>query len=249
MSNIINISGPGEAITMTSLEMVDYINSERAEGDAELRHDSFMAKVPKVLGEAAPKFVGTAFYVNGTGAKVERAIYTFPKREACLMAMSYSYDLQAKVFDRMTALEAQAEALGRFNLPKTYSEAMRLAADEMEKREELQTQLALASPKAAALDRISTFSEGSYCLRDAAKVQQVAERKFIQYLDACRWIYQQAPGQWRVYAEVRKDGLMEQKTTTGQKPDGSEWLSVQVRVTSKGMTKLARVFESEGAPA
>lgn len=32
--------------------------------------------------------------------------YRLPKREACLMAMSYSYDLQAKVFDRMTALEA-----------------------------------------------------------------------------------------------------------------------------------------------
>lgn len=26
-----------------------------------------------------------------------------PKREACLMAMSYSYDIQAKVFDRMIA--------------------------------------------------------------------------------------------------------------------------------------------------
>lgn len=45
-----------------------------------------MAKVPKVLGEAAPKFLGTAFYTNGTGGSVERAIYKFPKREACLMA-------------------------------------------------------------------------------------------------------------------------------------------------------------------
>ena len=105
------------------------------------------------------------------------------------------------------------------------------------------------APKADALDRIATFSEGSYCMRDAAKVQQVPERKFIQYLDARRWIYQQAPGQWRVYAEARKDGLMEQKTTTGQKPDGTEWQSVQVRVTAKGMTKLARAFEREGSPA
>ena len=45
-----------------------------------------MVKVPKVLGEAAPKFIGTAFYTNGTGAQVERNIYTVPKREACLMA-------------------------------------------------------------------------------------------------------------------------------------------------------------------
>ena len=72
-------------LTMTSLELVDFINSERAEGEPELRHDNFMAKVPKVLGEAAPKFLGTASYVNGTGAKVDRPIYRFPKREACLM--------------------------------------------------------------------------------------------------------------------------------------------------------------------
>ena len=43
-------------VTMTSLELVDFINSTRKKGESELRHDHFMAKVPKVLGEAAPKF-------------------------------------------------------------------------------------------------------------------------------------------------------------------------------------------------
>ncbi len=99
---------------MTSNELVDYINEERKEvarqagakfpskGFAKLAHDDFMAKVPKVLGADAPKFSGTQSYGNNN----TRPIYTFPKREACLMAMSYSYDLQAKVFDKMTALEA-----------------------------------------------------------------------------------------------------------------------------------------------
>ena len=98
-------------VTMTSLEIVDFVNLERkalaaavgaafpSKGHAELRHDTFMEKVPEVLGKAAPEFSGTAFYTNGTGAKVTRNIYTFPKRESCLMAMSYSYAIQAKVFD------------------------------------------------------------------------------------------------------------------------------------------------------
>ncbi|QZA80260.1 hypothetical protein [Deefgea piscis] len=91
-------------LTMSSLEMVDFINASRKESEAELRHDHFMAKVPKVLGEeAAPNFRGS---YQGKD-KTERPCYHFPKREACLMAMSYSYDLQAKVFDRMTELEAK----------------------------------------------------------------------------------------------------------------------------------------------
>lgn len=89
---------------MTSFWSVDFINSQRGEGDAELRHDHFMAKVPKVLGEGGvPKFRDT--YVNPQNGQTYPC-YRFPKREACLMAMSYSYELQAKVYDRMTALES-----------------------------------------------------------------------------------------------------------------------------------------------
>lgn len=114
----------GQAITMTSLEIVEFINDDRkaqaeaagaefpSKGFAKLEHDNFMAKVPKVLKKAAPKFLGTGFYLNGTGSQVERTIYVFPKREACLMAMSYSYDLQAKVYDRMTALEENVQGTG-----------------------------------------------------------------------------------------------------------------------------------------
>lgn len=105
------------APTMSSLEMVDYINANRkAKAESEgllfpckkyrkLEHRSFMKKVPKVLGDAAAKFFATDTYINGTGGVVERDICNFPKREACLMAMSYDYELQAQIFDYMTELE------------------------------------------------------------------------------------------------------------------------------------------------
>ena len=112
-------------ITMTSLELVDYINSERKEkalqagaefpskGHAQLEHSDFLKKVLEVLGEAAGNFSGS--YTGKDNTK--RPCYTFPKREACLMAMSYSYELQAKVFDRMTALEQQALQWGAKTAP------------------------------------------------------------------------------------------------------------------------------------
>lgn len=45
---------------MTSLEMVEFINASRAVEAPELRHDHFLAKVPKVLGELAAQNFGAA---------------------------------------------------------------------------------------------------------------------------------------------------------------------------------------------
>jgi len=79
--------------------MVAYINATRDNNKAELSHKNFLAKVPNVLGyKAAAETLATGFYLNGTGSKVARNIYNFPRREAMLMAMSYSYKLQATVY-------------------------------------------------------------------------------------------------------------------------------------------------------
>ncbi len=72
----------------------------------ELRHDNFMAKVVSVLGEdLLPKFLGSNEFTNGKGGVQTQSIYIFPKREATLMAMSYSAAISAAVYDRMTDLE------------------------------------------------------------------------------------------------------------------------------------------------
>ncbi|EMM7986197.1 Rha family transcriptional regulator [Morganella morganii] len=104
--------------TMTSLEMVDYINADRkAKAEAEglkfpckkftkLQHKHFLQKVPKVLGvEHSAEFLSQ--YKDKTGRCLPS--YDFYKREACLMAMSYSYELQARVFDHMTELEGSKD--------------------------------------------------------------------------------------------------------------------------------------------
>ena len=105
-----------QEVTMSSLEMVAYINSDRqskAEADElefpckqypRLQHKHFLAKVPKVLGlEHSAKFL--AQYIDSTGRSLPS--YQFFKREACLMAMSYSYELQAAIYDYMEELDRQ----------------------------------------------------------------------------------------------------------------------------------------------
>jgi hypothetical protein len=78
-------SMPSRQVTMSSLELVEFINAQRGPATVQLRHDHFMAKVPKVLSFHAPKFLGTHKYGNGNS----RESCVFRKREACLMAMCW----------------------------------------------------------------------------------------------------------------------------------------------------------------
>lgn len=119
------VVNPAQAITMTSLQIVDYINDERkqvaAEGGkkyTELKHNDFLKKVPVVLGEVTSgKFFSHVNIEVGNGAVRQSPVYLLPKREASLLAMSYSFALQAKVYDHMTALEEALKEAQVFKLP------------------------------------------------------------------------------------------------------------------------------------
>jgi len=124
--------------TMTSLEVVDFINDVRArkaENESlefpckkysKLQHKHFLDKVLKVLGEKhSAEF--SAQYTDTTGRALK--CYKFPRREACLMAMSYDYDAQARVFDRMDELEGRV----RVNL-MDFSRLKEMTVAEMQNR-------------------------------------------------------------------------------------------------------------------
>jgi phage antirepressor YoqD-like protein len=125
MNTNITIANTNNTITMSSLELVSFINSQRGASEAEVAHSDFLKKVEKVLGTDAGKF--SSIYKDSMNR--DKPCYNFPKREACLMAMSYSYELQAQIFDKMTELESQLEnSTKAFKIPSTLGEALTLAA-------------------------------------------------------------------------------------------------------------------------
>ena len=135
MTNLVNTN---PAVTMTSLEMVDYINSQRQVGDSVLAHSDFLKKVPQVLGQGHGNFSDT--YQHPQNKQIY-PMYRFPKREACLMAMSYSYELQAKVFDRMTELEHTPGAAVAYDPTDKFLDVMNRTLQQNEKLIEAVIQL------------------------------------------------------------------------------------------------------------
>lgn len=149
---------------MTSLELVEFINEDRKSASAGdtfsvLSHSDFYKKAKVVLGEGVGKFSDT--YQNPQN-KQFYPIYRFPKREACLMAMSYSYDLQAKVFDRMTALEVSDPLAG---LPAEQRALIGVMLDNAAIKAEQAVQAALIATQADSIKRLeakqSAFEDGA----------------------------------------------------------------------------------------
>ena len=232
-------------VIMTSPEIVDFINDWRTATCPKpiiLRHDSFMAKVPQVLGvEVAPKFIGTSFYQGNGSAQLERQIYIFPKREACLMAMSYSYELQAQIFDRMTAMEDALKkpiiALPNFADP---AEAAIAWAHEYKAKQIAQQELSIAAPKAQALDTIADTAN-TYTIRECVKaIGGIREKDLIQLLIDRKWIYRDATKKLQPCALYVTNGVFLNRTSPviTNLHDGQERVFLHMRVTAFGLTRI-----------
>lgn len=119
----------------------------------ELRHDNVKRTIDTLANQGVisyPQIVDGEKSANGVVEK----IYSIGKRDSYIIVAQLSPEFTARLVDRWQALE---ELTRNPAIPQTMSAALRLAADQIEAQ---QAQLAIASPKAEALDRIATAEGG-----------------------------------------------------------------------------------------
>lgn len=99
--------------------------------------------------------------------------YQIGERDSYIIVAQLSPEFTARLVDRWQELETQTAP--QFAIPQNLSQALRLAADLSDQKAQAEAAqklaevaLAVATPKAQALDRISA-SDGTLCFTDAAK--------------------------------------------------------------------------------
>jgi anti-repressor protein len=133
----------------------------------------------------------------------------------------------------------QAPALDLNDLPSLQAHALALTNKVIEQHHTIDRLEGELGAVTGELDRIAN-ADGSMCITDAAKTLQMRPKDLFSYLSQNGWIYKR-PGNanYLGYQSRLVSGLLEHKVTTVLRADGSEKVTEQVRVTAKGIVKLA----------
>lgn len=237
----IDLATPIDAQRMTSREIAELV---------EARHDSVRRTIERLVERAVivqPPMVDEPD-TDAMGRPRPTKVYVFTgergKRDSIIVVAQLCPEFTARLVDRWAELEAQAArpvdpivALSDPNILRglllTYSD----------KVQALEAANAALGDKADALDRIAN-AEGSLAVTDAAKALQMRPKDLFSYLRTHGWIYRRHGGGGDLgYQSKVVAGLLEHKVTTILRGDGTEKVTEQVRITPKGLTKLATLMQ------
>lgn len=234
MNEIIQASGN---LTMSSREIAELTGKE---------HKNVIRDIEKMLSDLEKDGSNLSHLVNSVSYDKDARGYTtaihLPKRETLILVSGYSVELRARIIDRWQELEAAKERFDPVAALSNPATMRTLLLSYSEKVLELEQANALMAPKAEALDRIAT-AEGSLNITEAAKALQVRPKDLFEWLARNKWIYKRAGSQnWLGYQAHVINGDVEHKVSTILRSDGSEKVSEQVRITAKGVAKLAKLM-------
>lgn len=219
-----------QALTMSSREIAELVGS---------RHDKVKQSMERLAsrvdsdGNPAPviDLPPMGEYLDSMGRKATE--YRINKRDSFVVVAQLSPEFTAALVDRWQELENGAPVA----LPKSFADALRLAADQAEQIERQAQKLAIAAPKVEFVDRYVEAS-GLKGFRQVAKLLGVKENLFRAFLRDQKIMYQ-IGGEWVPYACHIDAGRFEVKAGASEgghafnqskfTPKGIEWISRLLR--------------------
>lgn len=216
------------AITMNSARLLSLVNEARlSAGEKSVRHNDFVARCRDELeGDYYETFV--VQNLNNT----ETTHLNLTSDQCKLVAMRESKSVRRQVLVALNQMEPA--------VPKNFSEALRLAADQQEQIEQQAQQLAIAAPKVEFVDKY-VEATGLKGFRQVAKLLSAKENDFREFLCDNKILYRLG-AEWVPYANHIDAGRFEVKT--GASDTGHAFN--QAKFTPKGIAYVAGLWNKSG---
>lgn len=163
--------------------------------------------------------------------------------KALTITLVTGYDVVRRhmVMKRWMELESGASSFDPANLSRM--DILKLAMDSEQGRLKAEAQLAIAAPKAQALDLIAAGDE-ALTVTQAAKVLGIKRQDLTNWLHANGWMYRQN-GSWVAYQQHIQNGRLQFKEARyTDENTGQECHRPYCHITPKGLAVLAKHFAS-----
>lgn len=216
------------------------------------RHDHVLRDIANLI-DAEPSLgllsFGETPYVEESNGQTYR-MYEMDRDGFTLLAMGFTGSKALKwklrYIEAFKTMEAELRRIAQSGPAIDLNDPAQLRAlllNYSDQAERLEQRVQELLPSQQALDRIAQ-ADGSMCITDAAKALQMRPKDLFAWLRQNGWIYRRAgSGHDLGYQSKTAAGLLEHKVTTVLRADGSEKFTEQVRVTPKGLTKLAKLVK------
>ncbi|MEX9896593.1 phage antirepressor KilAC domain-containing protein [Providencia rettgeri] len=216
-----------KALTMSSVEISELVES---------RHDKVKQSIERLAARGAIQLPPMGEVRNHQNQVVQ--VYQLNKRDSYVVVAQLSPMFTARLVDRWQELENQKL------VPTTFSEALRLAADLEEEKQQLENKLIEAAPKVEFVDK-HVKANGSMTFRQVCKMLGAKENDFRCFLLDRRIVYRLnnilTPYQPHIDA-----GRFEVKTGVTKE---SSYAFSQARFTAKGVGWIASKWMESQAHA
>jgi len=158
-----NSLNASNTVTMSSLDIADLVES---------RHDHVKRSIERLAEREVIQLPPMGEVRNHLNQVVQ--VYLVCKRDSYVVVAQLSPEFTARLVDRWQELESKN------HIPQTLPEALRLAADLAEQKQQLETQLAIAAPKVDFADRVGE-AEG-ILIGNYAKVVKLGQNKLFAWM-------------------------------------------------------------------
>lgn len=244
MLALIPTNDGGAPLTMSSREIAELTGST---------HDNVLKTIRRLVEVGVISGNDTPYVHPQNGQTYTEFLLSY--RDTMVVVSGYSVELRARIIDRWQELESgnvkpAPVAINVRDHGQLVTIAMQLIEVNQEQQatiDQQQRKIEADAPMVEGFERIAK-SDGSMCVTDAAKTLQVPPRQLFQLLQARGWSYRRPMGSgWLAYQDRIQQGYLEHKVTTGERTsDGHEWSNTQMRVTPKGLARLAVILGKEG---
>jgi phage antirepressor YoqD-like protein len=223
MGSILALQTTGGAdVTMSSREIAELTDK---------RHDNVMRVCRELKAAGITPQIEECRVINELAGGREFTEFRLNKRDSLVLVARLSPEFTAVLVDRWQELEAGVSAPA---IPKSFSAALRLAAEQQEVIETQAAQLEAAKPAVAFVERYND-AIGTKGFREVAKLLQANEAQFREFLIDEKIMYRLG-GALTPYGNHIDAGRFCIRTGTAQ---GNGHAYNAARFTAKGVTWVA----------